>query len=265
MTDDGAASPGRDPLPDEEDVLDARLGRAREEAAQAQSFVRHELRTPLAVLQPVLDMMLAGTAGELEPKQRDYVAMLERSTARLAGMITSVVESGWLEVAPLPTARQLVRLLPLLEELAANVPAQMDASPVVKVGVQGGRRPGVEDAFVVLADGHRLRLALRNVLVNACVYTPASESVTLGLSAVDAGKVIVEVADTGPGIPADELPRLFEVGYQGRAARKLPDRGLGLGLCVARALLEGAGGTIAVTSEAGRGTSVLVTLPAAPA
>ena len=232
---------------------------ARRRAAQAQSFVRHELRTPLAVLQPVLDMLLDGTAGELEPRQRDYVAMLERNAARLGGMISSLVETGWLEVAQLPPADQSVEVVPLLRELARLVPAQLDGSP--QVDVSGPDASAGTGRLFVLADPHRLRLAMRNILINACTFTPAAGIVTAAAGA-GGGCVVIEIRDNGCGIPADELPKVFDLGYQGAAARELRDRGLGLGLAVTRGFVEEAGGSVTLESEAGRGTTVVVTLPA---
>jgi signal transduction histidine kinase len=229
------------------------------EAQAAQSFVRHELRTPLAVLQPVLDMLLSGSVGQLEPRQQEYAAMLERNVARLAGMITSLVDTGWLEVAFVPVAEQPVEVVPLLEELARLVPAQFEQPPRLEIAVRRGDR-GAKPP-VVHADPHRLRLAVRNLLVNACTFTPASGRVRIAVG-VSGGSVTVQVTDSGIGIPADELPRVFDLGYQGSAARARSDRGLGMGLPVTRVLVEAAGGSVTLDSEAGRGTTAAVTLPA---
>jgi len=71
----------------------------REAARERQSFVRHELRAPLAVMYPALSMLLDGSAGELTPKQRDYLEILERNAERLACLIAGATESGWLDCA----------------------------------------------------------------------------------------------------------------------------------------------------------------------
>ena len=113
---------------------------------------------------------------------------------------------------------------------------------------------------VVLADGARLVRALSNLLDNARRHTAAGGSVRLGAS-VAADAVVVEVADTGEGIPADALPHVFERYYRGDGPRTR-GTGTGLGLAIARAVAEAHGGALAVQSEVGEGTTFRLSLSA---
>jgi signal transduction histidine kinase len=228
----------------------------RDEAQERQAFVRHELRTPLAVMRPVLDMLLEGTAGELGEKPLGYVRMLDRNLERLAAMIASVVDTGWLEAAAVPATAGPVPVAELLEAVAADVRASADGAPRIETDAPGDLPP-------VWGDPASLRRALRNVVVNACAFTPPAGLVTLDARAgAPRAAVVIGVADSGCGIPADELDSVCEFGYQGEAGRAREARGLGLGLYVARRVAEAHGGRLVVASAPGEGTRVTLELPA---
>lgn len=224
-------------------------------AAERQSFVRHELRTPLAVLRPVIDMLRDGSAGHLKKQQREYVEMLDRNAARLEAMIVSLTDSGWLEVAPLLRRDDLVSLEEVVAEAIATLPRQPGCTPRVDVNAA---------PCDVRGDRECLRRALRNVLLNACVASPPHGEIRVLVQVdVDAGVARVTVSDTGPGMPVDELARAFDFGFQGRSVQARPDRGLGIGLSVTRALVAEHGGRVWLESVEGEGTSAFVELPLA--
>jgi signal transduction histidine kinase len=228
---------------------------ARTDAEERQAFVRHELRTPLAVMRPVLDLLLDGTAGELDEKQRGYLRMLDRNIDRLGAMITSLVEGGWLEAAAVPAAAAAVPVGELIESTVADVRAALDERP--RLDVRHGDGP------VLRGDPLRLRRALRNVLLNACLYTPPGGRVTVTTSRAPSGEgALIVVTDTGRGIAPDEVPSVFDFGFRGQASRASGDSGLGLGLFVAREIVESHGGRIWLESTLGEGTRVSLELPA---
>jgi signal transduction histidine kinase len=231
----------------------------RAEAEGHQSFVRHELRTPLAVMRPLLDLLLDGKAGGLDERQLGYMRMLERSVDRLAAMITSLAESGWLESAAVPEAVAAVPTELLVREAVAESSAALEEHPRVRTDSAGGL-PALH------GDPVRLRRALRNVIVNACRFTPSTGAVVVTATATDDGStVLVTVADTGPGIEEDEIDQAFDFGFVGKAARERTDRGLGLGLFVTRDVVTALGGRVWLESTLGEGTRVSLELPAAPA
>ena len=121
---------------------------------------------------------------------------------------------------------------------------------------------GVEEVLPELAGDRRLLAQLLDNLVsNAVKFTPAGGSVAVGASG-DAKEVAIEVVDTGPGIPADEVPRLFDRFFRASTAADVP--GTGLGLAIAKVIVEAHGGSIGVESELGVGSTFRFVLPLAP-
>ena len=230
----------------------------REAARERQSFVRHELRAPLSVMYPALSMLLDGSAGELTPKQREYIELIERNAERLERLIAGAAESGWLDCARVPTEPAAVPLREVLDEFLA----------VRRFGGQRGLPIEVERApgpsAVAWADREQLRQIVVNLLGNAAQYAGGGAAIRVRLEAsADQHTVSLAVADEGRGIAAAELPHVFDFGFRGAAACEAALPGLGIGLWVCRELAGRCGGSIAIRSEAGVGTTVTVTLPAA--
>ena len=235
--------------------MDVHDAQERTEAAERQAFVRHELRTPLAVIQPLLGMLLDGTAGPLGEKQLEYLRMLERNVGRLAGMITSLVESGWLEIAALPPELAEIPVAGLVQEAVADVRASLDEIPRIEVRLEDELPP-------LRGDPQRLRRALRNVIVNACSLTPPTGTVTVSARRADReGSILIRVDDTGRGVAPDEASLVFDFGFQGAAGREREARGLGLGLFVAREIVNAHDGLIRLESVPGEGAHMSIELP----
>lgn len=232
----------------------------REAARERQSYVRHELRAPLAVMYPALSMLLDGSAGEITARQREYLEVLERSVGRLARLLAGAAESGWLECAGADVEPAAVPLGEVLDEVVVVRRLGWQEGPLIQVEHAPGPRA------VAWADGQQVRQIVANLLDNAAQYDPGGRPVrvTLGASA-DQPTVSLAVEDEGRGIPSGELPHVFDFGFRGVAAREAALPGLGIGLWVCRELAGRNGGSIAVRSEAGAGTTVTVTLPAARA
>lgn len=230
----------------------------REVARERQSYVRHELRAPLAVMYPALSLLLGGGAGELNEKQREYLEILERSVMRLEGMIASVADSGWSECAAAPAEPGDVSLSQVAEGILAV--RRLSRQPGPHVDLHIGPRPLPRAA----ADGDQVQQVLANIIDNATRFTPASGSVEVRLSAGHPpGTVTVAVADSGCGVPEDEIEKVFEFGFRGAAATQSGVLGMGLGLWICRELVERNGGSIELAGAPGAGTTVTVVLPAA--
>lgn len=226
-------------------------------ARERQSFVRHELRAPLAVLYPTLSLLLEGGAGELTPTQRRFLETLDRNVVRLEALLAGVAESGWADCSAAPVLPAEVALRDVVEEVV--MPLRDDASGV-PITIDAGPRP----TPLAWADPDDVRQAVAALVRNAAAYTPAAGAVTVRIGAGDTpGTVVVEVADTGPGIPPEELPRAFDFGFRGELARRSRTPGLGAGLWVCRELAARNGGSVALSSDLGGGTTAMLTLPAA--
>jgi two-component system sensor histidine kinase BaeS len=122
--------------------------------------------------------------------------------------------------------------------------------------------PG-EDRPTLTADPTRLGQLVANLISNALKFTPAGGSVTVGV-VLAGGDVVISVRDTGVGIPADELPRVFERFYRASTATAIAAPGTGIGLAIVRSIAAAHGGTVRVESEVGVGTTFTVVLPQEP-
>ncbi|MFA4965065.1 MAG: HAMP domain-containing sensor histidine kinase [Thermoleophilia bacterium] len=235
-------------------------GSERDVARERQSYVRHELRGPLAVMYPALSMLLDGNAGELTTTQREYLEMLQRNVVRLEGMLGSAVDSGWIDCAAAPYEPAAASLGDVVA--AALESRRLRRLPGPPIELDDGSRA----APAVWADRDHVQQVVANLLDNAAHFTPAQGAVTVRAGAGAALRTVtLVVSDTGCGIPSDELAHVFEFGFRGAAAAEVGVPGVGLGLWTCRYLVERNGGTIALESSPGAGTTVTVTLPAPPA
>ncbi|MBN2205632.1 MAG: HAMP domain-containing histidine kinase [Thermoleophilia bacterium] len=228
---------------------------SRDQSRERQSFVRHELRAPLAVMYPALELLLSGQAGPLTSKQREYLDALERSVRRLDGAIASASATGWFDCAAGPLTFEELDAAALVREYAAARERLGERVPGLSIGV--GLPP-------VRADRWRLLQVLDALVDNAATHAGAEAAMMLDVAASPAA-VEFTVRDDGPGIAEDELPHVTEFGYVGERGRGRERPGLGLGLCVAGELVAQMGGDLSLGSGPGGGLAATISLPAAPA
>ena len=216
--------------------------------------VAHELRTPLHILQGNLEGIQDGVY-PASPEQIDLLLDETRQLARLVEdlRLLSLAEAGQLpfEMAPLELADLLA------ETAAAFDPAAAAAGVELRLAIDP---PAA--GLVLTADAGRLQQALGNLVSNALRHTPPGGAVTLRLTALPGGGARLQVSDTGAGIPPADLPYLFERFWRGDPARtRGPLSGSGLGLPIARQLVQAHGGRISVESVLAAGTTFTVDLP----
>lgn len=207
--------------------------------------VAHELRTPLAILRSQIEAIQDGV---VEPTSL-AMASLHEEALRLGRLVADLETLASAEAAGFALERRRVDLAPLLADTAHDFAGPFESAGV---SLETRLRP-VE----VHADATRIRQVATNLLSNALKFTPSGGSVVLELDGDDAG-VWIRVRDTGPGIPPDELPRVFERFFRGRSGRA---RGSGIGLTVARELVLAHGGEIAAECPSEGGTVFTVRLP----
>lgn len=228
--------------------IDAAFARQRAFVADAS----HELRTPLTLIranaeiarlettEPVssIDAELASIMDEVDRTDRlidDLLTLARTDASRLE------LHRALLDVAVL--AREVyMAMLPMARQLGVDL--RIDAS----------------SPCIALIDADRIQQVLRILIDNALKYTPAGHAVTVNVTC-DTARIRVVVHDTGAGIPAEHLPRIFDRFYRVDQARSRDAGGTGLGLPIARALIEAHGGSIALTSTVGQGTTVTISLP----
>ena len=226
-----------------------------EAARERQSHVRHELRAPLAVLYPLISLLRTEAAGPLTATQREYVDMMERHVERLNALVASAAESGWLDCAAAPLEPGVVSLRDVAEEVVSRLKAG-DGASHVRVVADGPEAPA-------WTDREQVGCILHDLLDNAARYASGcAVTVEVGGSA-GAAVAVLTVRDQGPGMCAEDVRQAFDFGFRGEAAREAGVAGLGAGLWTCRRLAELNRGTIELDSAEGRGTTVILTLPAA--
>ncbi|HYM52821.1 MAG TPA: HAMP domain-containing sensor histidine kinase [Candidatus Dormibacteraeota bacterium] len=226
-------------------AMSARLEADEEERRRLLADVSHELRTPLSVIRGNLEGMLDG----LYPADAAHLDVILEETHHLERLVDDLRTLSLAESGVLRLHREPTDLAALLHDVAAGHSAQADASGV-KVEV---RVPG--DLPTIELDPTRIRQVVGNLLANALRFAPSGGQVTISAER-DADMLVVDVADTGPGIETGMLDRIFDRFYRS------PDSpGSGLGLPIARSLVIAHGGDISASSELGRGTTIRFTLP----
>jgi signal transduction histidine kinase len=218
-------------------------------------FVSHELRTPINIIMGYSALMEGGFCGEANPEQAKVIEKIVVNSRALLGMIDQLLEATKIEAGAVKADLQQVSLSDFVDELRSvyTVPNHKNIELVWHYPA---------DLPVVATDADKLRHVLSNLLGNAVKYT---ESGTVSLSAVDRpaeGVVEFQVADTGIGIPPEELPHIFDMFSQVRGARaRARSSGVGLGLHIVKKFTELLGGDISVTSEQGAGSSFTLKIP----
>jgi signal transduction histidine kinase len=226
------------------------LSRASKREDDLVATITHELRTPVASIQGYLEIL--GDQDDLAPYRR-LIEPIHRNGERLVSMVDHLLAGTRPAEAPLPAPVGPVGLDTVVSA------AFTGCRPLVALRADTVRMRC--DAEVpVRADLSRLAHALGQLMRNALVFTPADRPITITTGA--SPQPFVEIVDGGVGIPAEELPHVFDRFYRGRHAREQAVPGVGLGLTIARNIIEAHHGTVTVDSG-GAGTTVRVTLPAA--
>jgi len=216
--------------------------------------VAHELRTPLHILQGNLEGALDGVY-EASP---DYFRSMLEETRLLQRLVEDLQTLSMAESGTLDFHFQTLSVVELLEDVITSFSGRAEEGGVQLLM----EAPEDREGLVVEGDWHRLDQVLGNLVNNALRYTP--EGGDIKLSAVrDESSVLVQIRDTGEGIPEEDLPYVFDRFWKGDKTRSRASGGSGLGLAIARKLVTAHGGAISVESQEGEGTTFAVRLPAA--
>ena len=212
----------------------------------------HELKTPVAALRALAETLLTALPDDPEAG-RGFAVRIGREAERLDALVRDLldlsrVERGTLDVEP-------VDLVGLAKEVVGSY---ADRAEERRIKLRTELRPNV----AMRGDRAQLGLLLSNLIDNALRYTSSKGTVRVRLDGSES-RAVLQVADTGEGIPANELPRIFERFYRVDKARARQTGGTGLGLAIVRHVAESHGGMVTVDSELRRGTTFTVTLPIA--
>lgn len=226
--------------------------------AQFVADVSHELRTPLTNIGLYLDLLEMGR----EDRRGEYMAILRRETERLGSLIEQLLTISEYDADQVELRREMTDLNTLIRVLVGDR-ARLIGSRQLELVVDTA-----PDLPRVPVDPQQLMRVMTNLLNNATSYTPSGGRITLetGQRIAEGQKwVWFSVTDTGPGIPEEEKPRVFDRFFRGIAGRASGLPGTGLGLAICKEIVERHGGQIVLATGAGKGTKVTVLLPAGPA
>jgi signal transduction histidine kinase len=233
--------------------------REAEEANLAKSafltMMSHELRTPLNAVTGYSDLLLVGVRGDLNEGQREDVQRIKRSGQYLLGLINDVLNFAKLESGQVDFRLEDVPVLPLLEGLADLIMPQVESKGLHY------RYSGCAGEPAVHVDPEKVRQILLNLLANAVKFTEPGGEVALSCDC-QGDAVRITVRDTGRGIPADQLARVFDPFVQvDRHLTPSSQQGVGLGLSISRDLAQGMGGRLEAESTVGEGSTFTLILP----
>lgn len=215
------------------------------------SSVSHELRTPITSMRGYLELLAHGEAGSLQPDQARYVEIADRNARQLSELIDDLLTLSRVQGGNVTVKQNSIDLRQLLHQLKSEMLPFGGERGVDIVLVDTGE-------LIVRGDEQRLRQAFGNLLSNAIKYSHEGQAVVVRALAVDR-QAVVSFVDWGPGIPREDLPQIAEPFFRSEATEGVP--GTGLGLPIAKQMIELHGGRLAVESEVGSGSTFTVYLP----
>jgi len=229
--------------------------RLLELAHERNRFLRHmshELKTPLANIREGTELLMDGAVGELDSNQREVAAILRENGIKLQRMIENLLSFSAWQTSSVGLEATEFRLRPLVKQVLENQQLTL-LSQRVRLDVR------VDDVTLV-ADRGKIRLILENLVSNAVKYSPKGGTIHLQARAAGA-KLVLDVADSGPGIPREDREHVFDAFYTGRAARSTPVKGTGIGLSVVLEFVAAHGGTVQIVDGEYPGAHFRITMP----
>lgn len=217
------------------------------------SIVSHELRSPMTSVKGAMGLLLAGSAGPLDGKVRDILEIAHRNSDRLINIINDLLDIEKIAAGKMSFDCGAYEISALLDEAVLaneNFSKRFDVSIERDENLKG----------MVFIDFDRSLQVMNNLLSNASKFSPPGGSVKVG-GRETAQAFEITVADSGPGIPADMIGKIFDKFAQVERHKDGPVRSTGLGLAIVKAIAEEQGGTVSVTSELGQGSTFTVSFP----
>ena len=214
----------------------------------------HEMRTPLAAIRGFVDTLRRRRHSMDDDQVEEFLTVIASQADRLTRLVDDLLVLAGLEAGGIKVTPEQVLLVPFLESVVREQPGSERRVRLIV---------SAEAPATIESDPLRLHQIVANLLANALKYSSQEHPVSLAIDAEGDG-VVVDVADHGPGIPVDEIPRIFEPYYRTAGGRAAAD-GAGLGLAITRRLAEALGGHLTATSVVGEGSVFRVSLPRRPA
>jgi signal transduction histidine kinase len=217
------------------------------------AWAGHDLRTPLASIRVLVEALADGMLTDMQAQQQ-YLAQAKKQVDYLSLLVDDLFQVSQLDAGGLSLYLEPASISDLISDTLESFSGLADQKQVT---LSGSAASGIDPLVV---DIQRLGRALNNLVSNALYHTPPGGRVTLSAGPV-AGGVFISVSDTGEGILPEDLPHVFERFYRGDKSRNRAVGGAGLGLAIARGIIEAHQGSIQVESAPGQGTVFTITLP----
>lgn len=219
------------------------------------SLMAHELRTPLASIKEGTNLLLKGIGEEYNEKRRMVLTVIAEESNRLIDLVNSLLDLSKMEAGMMALNLEKSDIRSLINKAVSGMePLAMAKNVGIKVEIP-------QDLPYVKMDEERILQALRNLIGNAVKFTPGGGHVTISAQPLEKG-VSVSVADTGPGVPKEDLNAIFDKFRQATLTNYSKIKGTGLGLAIVKHIISAHGGKVWVESEPGHGCTFIFLLPA---
>jgi two-component system sensor histidine kinase GlrK len=218
------------------------------------SSMSHELRTPLTCIKMGTSQLREGMGGPLSEKQERIMAIIAEECDRLIGLVNSLLDLSKMEAGMVKFNFSESEIMPVIRRACKLIEPLAAAKEISLINEAPPELPPVA------IDGERILQALLNLVGNAVKFTPQGGEVKVS-SRINEGRLEVSVTDTGPGIPEEDLARVFDKFHQTTASGSYHIKGTGLGLTIAKHIITAHGGRIWAESTTGRGSSFIFSLP----
>jgi len=225
--------------------------------SQFVSVAAHQLRTPLSIIKWSLSMILEQEMGPLNADQKEMLLKADQTNERMIRLINDLLNVARIEEGKFMYHPTVIDLGELVESIASSL-KQLAQKKKVKLVLKISKTKG---AKIIRADIEKLTLAIKNIIENAVFYTDSGGSVDISLVRKK-GNVELSVKDTGIGIPKDQQERVFSKFFRADNAVRKETEGTGLGLFIAKNVVDSHRGSICFASEEGKGTTFTISLPA---
>lgn len=219
------------------------------------SVVSHELRTPLTSIKGYGDLLLSGAAGEMTELQQEFLGIIQAGTTRLTNLINDILDISRIESGKIELRHEPIDYRTIVDDTLRMMRAAADEKKITLEAMLPEAMPPV------CGDADKVTQVLTNLVGNAIKYTPVGGWVQVSLEVIDNSGVTTCVADSGIGIAPEDQKRLFQKFFRADNSSTREAGGTGLGLVIAKTIVELLGGAIWVESETGQGSRFYFTLP----
>lgn len=231
-----------------------RLAEANRMKSEFISIVSHQLRSPLSNLKWAVELLMSGKLGRVEEKQTEYFKILKENTNRMKDLVSDLIVVSRIETATLPLKKEEFLPTVLAKDVLSRVKPFAEASNVeLKLECD-------KDLPMILADQDQIRQVLENLVDNAVRYIKGKGEVRIEIKK-RGDKLFFEIEDNGVGIPKEDQKHIFQKFFRSENVLRYQTQGSGLGLFIAKSIIENSGGKIGFKSEEGKGTTFWFILP----